>query len=102
MSTDMNAEEFAESLTGFEEIAISKRFGKESFADLPGTMSARAMVYVDLCRGQIANDEAYRQSMEMPLGRLGSYFAEDEEITPDEPTTASGKDDWPDAEQPTT
>ena len=49
MSIEQTAEEFAESLNGFEEIAIRKQFGHE-IDDLPGSMGGRAMVFTHLVR----------------------------------------------------
>jgi len=92
VSIEQTVEEFAESLTGFEEIAITKQFGGE-LDSLPGSMAGRAMVFTDLVRSGAAVDDAYRQSMEMGLKAVNKYFAEDDEITPNAPTTDSGKDD---------
>lgn len=101
MSTDLTAEGFAETLTGFEEIAITKQFGKE-VSDLPGTMAGRAMVFTSLTRDGLSADDAYKGAMEMPLKTVTEFFAEDEEITPDSPTTDPGKDSEPSDSEPTT
>ena len=99
MSIEQTAEEFAESLNGFEEIAIRKQFGHE-IDDLPGSMGGRAMVFTHLVRTGKPVEEAYKGCMLLGLKDVDAYFAEDDEITPDAPETESGKDDSPSDAEP--
>ena len=89
----ITGEELAESLTGFEELAISKFFGKEEFTELPGTMAGRAMVFIALRREGKPDKDAYDGCMAMTLKQCGAYFAEAEpDAMPEEPDSESGKE----------
>lgn len=79
MSDKLTVTEMTESLTGFDEIAISKQFGKE-VADLSGTMVTRAMVCIALSR-ENGHDikAAYNASMSMPLKEIMAFFAPEPE-----------------------
>lgn len=94
-SSDMTLEEITESLTGFDEIAIEKHAGEEllSMQNRP-TRMVRALVGIDLMRKrEISYPEAYKVAMGMPMKEVMEYFAEDEEVMPDEPVTPSGEGD---------
>lgn len=98
MSTEqVSAEEMAESLTGFEEIAIERAFGAEVY-DLPPVKTLRALVFVLLKRQGLRDPEAKEQVLAMPLKEVNGHFCEPEEETvPDQPETEAGKDaDQPD------
>jgi len=89
----ITGEEMAESLTGFEELAISKHFGKDEFTELPGTMAGRAMVFIALRREGKTDKDAYDECMAMTLKQCGTYFAEAEpDAMPEEPDSESGKE----------
>ncbi|WP_395691799.1 hypothetical protein [Nocardioides sp.] len=99
MSTSpMTAEEMAESLTGFDEIAIEKHFGIDIYTDseTKGVKALRALVFVDLRRGGKSDDQAKQAAMEMALRDANTYFADDEpELDPEHPETPSGNDSAP-------
>lgn len=88
-----------ESLTGFEEIAISKHFDADIATLLASqaTMAGRSLVFINLKRSGMTDSAAKQSAMEMTLKVVDDYFAEDdEEPMPEEPVTEAGKDDWPD------
>lgn len=85
-------EEMAESLTGYEEIAIAKAFKIPDYTDLPPTMLGRAMVFALLRRREVADGDAYQQVMAMTLRNVRDQFAEDQEEVPEDPETESGKE----------
>jgi len=66
-------EEMAESLTGFDELAIEARFGK-SVTDLSPTISMRAMTFITNRRGGMNDKDAYRESMEPTLKMITAMF----------------------------
>jgi hypothetical protein len=71
------------SLTGFDELAIEKAFG-ESFGDLGGSMSLRALVFVLERRTKITDKEAYGIAMRKTLAEVRDTFAPDEDDKDDE------------------
>lgn len=71
-------EETAESLTGFEEIAIRREFGADLSA-LPDTTLARALVFVLLCRESGDPTSARNEVMKMTLRAVMDSFGD----TPD-------------------
>lgn len=94
MSHKLTAEGFVKTLTGFDEIAIEKAFDADIYqiADKKPVLSLRMLVFVDQTRSGATPAEAKDAALSMTTGGLEGYFAEDDEITPDEPTTAPGKD----------
>jgi hypothetical protein len=86
------AEEVFDSLTGFDEMAITQHFGK-TINDLAGdpTMFGRALAFVVERRGGASDDEARTTVLGMALKDVTGYFAEE--------TDASGKDE-PSPESP--
>jgi hypothetical protein len=95
--TTMTGEEMFESLTGFEEVAVSQHFNAEvgNLAESKPTMFLRAMVFTHLVREGRTPKEAKAEVMGMTLKACNGYFAEDDEITPDEPVTLAGEGDSP-------
>jgi hypothetical protein len=91
----ITAEEMFESLTGFDEIAIHTAFGAEIFAlmDTKPTTATRALVFVAKRREGMSDYEAKNAVLGMSLKEVTAYFEDDEEVTPDEPVTASGEGD---------
>lgn len=92
-ATELTAEEMFESLTGFEEVAISSQFGHEIgyLASERPTMFLRALVAAHLAReGKNAKD-AKAEAMGMSIKTCSDYFADDDEPNPEEPVTESGK-----------
>lgn len=97
------------SLTGFDEIAIEKRFGLSDYSTIEqrSTRWVRAMVFV-LKRREGLNDlDAYKTAMDMTLGELNDQFAEDEDdetdrdFDPENPVSELGKDDSQSGAEPT-
>jgi hypothetical protein len=77
--TDLTAGEVFDSLTGFDEMAISQHFG-HNVTDLAenSTMWARALVFVLLRRDeQINDDDARDKALKMSLKDVTTYFAEE-------------------------
>lgn len=92
----MGMEEFLDSLTGFDEIAIEKAFGADitSLLTKQATMSMRALVFVARRRDGLSDAEARKSVMEAPLSEVKAFFPDEEpEVTPDDPATEAGKDD---------
>jgi hypothetical protein len=91
----VSAEEFSESLTGFEEIAVEKHMGMDIYADAERKpiLAMRSLVFVHQTREGLDAGKAKQAAMEMPLGEVKEFFAEAEpEVMPDEPVSESGKD----------
>lgn len=86
-------EEMAESLTGFEELAIKAHFDATVDSFDSGTMLLRALVFVQHTRAGMKAKDAKDAAMALTIKALPEQFAEDTEVTPDEPVTAAGKDD---------
>ena len=81
------------SLTGYDEIAITKEFNRD-FAVLleyPTTLG-RALIFVLKRRDGLTDKEAKKAAMEMRLGEVNDYF-EDESDNAEDPDTAAGEDD---------
>lgn len=92
----MTGEEMFESLTGYEEIAISKMFDAEitHLAEAKPTTFMRALIFIARTREGLAAPDAKKAVMEMSLGECNDYFADDEpDVDPDDPVSESGKDD---------
>lgn len=99
MSAQMTLEEMAESLTGYEEIAIEKATGDSLMAlqESHPTRMIRALVALDMSRRDSCRfPDAYKQAMEMPFGEVMGWFQTDSEPMPDDPITESGKGGSPD------
>lgn len=101
VSTGMTIEEMVESLTGFDEIAIEKHFdGFDIYAggEKKAVRAMRVLAFV-WHRRQGANDrEALQTVQNLPFKAVSDYWLDtEEEIDPDQPDTASGKDSAPSA-----
>lgn len=94
--TDLTLTEAVESFTGYDEIGFEQAFGYD-LAGLKerGTTLMRAAVFVLKRREGLPQLEAKDEAMKLPLGELQDYFADDDEVTPDEPDTPAGKDGSP-------
>jgi hypothetical protein len=78
-ASEKTPSEAAESINGFDEIAIGAHFGMKlaSMKEDPYTF-LRALVFVDKRRGGLKDKEAFQEAMEQTIGDLGRYFvAED-------------------------
>lgn len=88
ITEQISTEEFIESLTGYEEIAIAKAFGAELFvlAETKQTMFIRALVFIHVKRTGVKDDEAKKTVLGMSLKQAQSHFSdEDLESGEDEP-----------------
>ena len=91
-TTTLTYTEQVEMLTGHDEQAIEKQFGKD-LDSLRFTMQLRALVFCDKRRGGSTDKDAYKAAMDLPLKDLGDQFADEEpEVDADEPITEQGKE----------
>ena len=74
----LSGDEMFNSLTGFDEIAVAKSFGRSPL-DLARaneeTNLLRALVFVDLRRNGSSDADAYQAVMGMSLKDIAGYFA---------------------------
>jgi hypothetical protein len=90
-----SAEDLIRSMTGFEEIAIERRFGKDLEKLGESMMSLRAMAFVMVRRENGGDDTAaYNTVMGMPLDGITDMFA-DEPDEDDEQGKAPGDETPP-------
>ena len=90
----IGAQEFYESLTGFDEIAVSKAFGAviSAFAEQDPIRFGRALMFVDLRRQGFKDVDAYQRAMNSTNGESTDYFADDPaEINDLDPDSEPGK-----------
>ena len=80
MTHPMTAEEFFESLTGFDELAIKKAFGVPvtKLPDVDAMEFARALVFVAKTRDGMSAVDAKHASLSMTIGEVTGFFADDE------------------------
>jgi hypothetical protein len=69
----VDGEEYATTLTGFDELAIERAFGR-SLDKLPALTTMRALLFIRLRREGAKDHDAFRTSMELRLGRLEEVF----------------------------
>ena len=91
-----------DSLTGYDEIEIEKRFGAD-IQDLLETLpikGGRALALIVILRGLREDDvkdpagKAYAAAMGMTVTQLNEFFPDESpEVVEDEPVTDAGKDD---------
>lgn len=95
-AVEQTAEEAFESLTGFDEIAISQKFAGtvSEMAEKQPLMFVRALVFVFKRRDGLSDDEAWTAALNLTMKELGDYFAESS-------AEESGKDEQPE-ESPAT
>lgn len=93
-ANDLTAEEFFESLSGYDEIAVTKHFGRTVVAlSREDEMAfARALVFVAKRREGLTDSEAYNAALGATVREVSQFFAEDNEPMPSDPITESGKD----------
>lgn len=92
-NTEMTAEDFFKSITGYDEMAIQKAFGTP-FPALRDDQFRflRALVFVDLRRSGKKDGEAYAEVMGLGIGAVDAWFPDEEpEVFPEEPVTDQGK-----------
>lgn len=96
-TSQLTVDEMADSLTGFEELAIAKHFGDEFSALMQKpTMFLRALVMVHAARDENTKaDAAKKTAMEMTLRAVNGYFRDDSDEQPDPASleTPTGKDE---------
>lgn len=95
MSVQFTAEEVADSLTGFDEMAIKQHFGSTltKLAE-DQSMLARALVFVLKRRDGANDDDARNDALGMALKEVMSHFADE--------SVESGKDESSSEPQPAT
>lgn len=98
MSTETSVEEMIESLTGYDEIAISKHFGAEwnDLSENKPIMFARSLIFVDQRRAphSLPDTEAKDFALSQTMKAVNDYFPDvPEEAMPEEPVSESGKGD---------
>lgn len=76
MSKKPTPQEVAESLTGFDEIAIKQKFGSplKQLGDEDQTQFLRALVFVLRRRDEKKDAEAYHIAQSMTLGEVSAEF----------------------------
>lgn len=100
---DLTPSEMFDTLTGFDEIAVQKMFGRpitdygRKGRSPNGSTLVRALVFVHRRRAQDEKDPvAFNAAMSLTMGEVQSYFAPEPD---DEADTDEGPDDG-DLEQP--
>lgn len=97
---ELSEEEFLESLTGHEELAVKRVFG-DTIGDLligARSMYLRGLVFVHERRGGADDTAAHTAALDLPVKRVLAYFPESEDgadldAEEENPVTAEGKDD---------
>lgn len=69
----LDIDAYTRSLTGFDEIAIERFFGK-GIGALSGTLQARALLFVEARRAATSDQEAFRASMQATIGDVEARF----------------------------
>lgn len=84
------------SLTGYDEIAIAKEFGHdfEVILNKPLVLG-RALIFVEKRRDGLTDKDAKKAAMNMRLGDVDDYFAEEEDDDEDVDTPAGEGDSQP-------
>lgn len=101
-STDLTLSEMGDSLTGFDEIAVTTHLGYDVYdVAATGTVGgsvrfARALIFIHQTRAGLAAPDAKKAALTMSGAAVNGYFATDpEELDADDPDTAVGKGDSP-------
>lgn len=79
--TGMTAEETFESLTGFDEIAISQQFGRTvaELAQRDPMLWMRSLIFVLKRRDGMNDPDSKNAALELTIKQATEYFAEDDE-----------------------
>jgi hypothetical protein len=90
---DETADDFFETLNGFDEIAIKKAFGKPpiELSDDDKMAFGRSLIFVAERRAGKTDTEALKAARTYTFGEVTDYFADDVEPMPEEPVTEQGK-----------
>lgn len=104
MSAQISADEFMETLTGFDELAIEKHFDRDVMSLFQGapTKALRALVFIVKRREGLTDTEAKQAVMEMSLKDVNGHFVDADEVIPEEPVTEQGKELSDDANETST
>lgn len=92
MSDKPTVEDTVRSVTGFDDIAVERMFGKE-LTDLSPVRLTRALVFVLKRRDGMNDADAFRACMEMGIGEVDGEFADDESVESIVSDLASGGGD---------
>lgn len=91
-------EELAESLNGWEELAVQQKFGFQidDFEE-QGTLGIRALAFVEFKREGAKDPAAYKSAMDLTLRELIDRYPEmkDDDEVPDPMATLELEDDGP-------
>lgn len=101
-AVETTAEEFFESLNGFDEIAVARAWGAEitTLAETKPTTFVRALVFTHRRREGDADETAKTFAMTLTLKECNAYF-EPEDVDETDPDSDSGKgDESPAGSQP--
>lgn len=96
MTAELTANEMLESLTGYDEIAISRAFGRDplELAESKPTMLARSLAFVHMTREGQSADVAKKAAMELSIRQANDYFQDsEEELLPGVTVNAEGEGD---------
>ena len=94
MSTSpLTRAEVGDSITGHDEEAIETHFGFNIYhvVGVHPNKYRRALVFVHLRHQGIPDAEAKKTALDLTIGDAWDYFAESEEVNPEEPDTDAGK-----------
>jgi len=80
----LDMDEMANSINGFDQIAIKKMFGDSlaSIGQSDATMFMHVLYFVQLRRQGAKDPEARNQSLSMPLKELSALFGADDRLDP--------------------
>jgi hypothetical protein len=78
MTQIIDAREFAQTLTGFDELAI-KKFFRDTFENLDGMLAPRSLIFVLFRREGNTDGDAYTRSMNLTIGQVDTYFVTGED-----------------------
>lgn len=89
--------EVGDSITGHDELAVEQHLGFDIYA-IVGKQPAkyrRALIFIHLRHEGLSDEEAKKAALDLSIGEAWDYFAEVDEIDPEEPDTEAGKDSSP-------
>lgn len=93
-------DELLNSLTGYDELAITKAFDKSIFelAEQAASHYLRALIFVTELRAGKKADEAKKSVLSLTIRQAQDFFSDEpDEPTPDAPITSAGKGSSPGA-----
>jgi hypothetical protein len=101
---ELTAQEFFESLNGFDELAIAKAFGAKpvELNETDHMAFGRSLVFVAHRREGLSDAEAKKAAMDATIGQVNTFFRpDDDEPMPEDPVTPAGKDERSPSPSPT-